>query len=226
VKSDAPATQQPAANRLATWQIVLGVLLASTSGAAILAHTFLAIPMSFTAPAIVLPTAALLVAAVLLRRRLHARLVEFSTLVWRGGVAGLSATLVYDVVRPPITWAFGLTFDPYRAMPIFGQLMTGLRADDPTAIVAGWIYHFWNGISFGVMFALVRPRGGLLSGWAWSMVLQGLMMAAYPAFLKARLDDPGFLATGLVGHSLWGLVLGGMLQRWGPLETQKTPRPE
>jgi hypothetical protein len=45
------------------------------------------------------------------------------------------------------------------------------------------------------------------------MLLQGLMMAIYPTFLKIRLDNPGFLMTGLVGHAVWGVVLGYGLER-------------
>ena len=47
-------------------EIVLGLALACTSGAGLIAATFLAIPLSFTAPFIVLPTAAVLAGIALL----------------------------------------------------------------------------------------------------------------------------------------------------------------
>ena len=209
-------TGQPAGVNDATisrLEIVLGVLLAGTSGAAIIAHVFGPVPMSFTVPFVVLPATAILVSAVLLRRRLYPRFHAFTRVIMVGAKWGFLATLAYDVIRPVLKMILRFSFNPYRAIPIFGQLMTGLPATDPTAIVAGWIYHFWNGISFGVMFAFVRPQGGMAAGVVWAMVLQALMMWVYPQFLQVRLADPGFLMSGLIGHSVWGVVLGAGLRR-------------
>lgn len=185
-----------------------GAAMASTSGAAILIHTFAGVPMRYTVPFVVMPTAVVLVGVTLAHRRTYDRLHVFSTNIMRGAGWGFGATLAYDAIRPPLTWAFGLAFDPYKAMTIFGTLITGRPAGDWLALAAGWTYHFWNGLSFGMMFALLRPRGGPGAGMVFALVLQGLMMLAYPHFLQARLADPGFLMTGIVGHSLWGLMLG------------------
>ena len=203
-----------AAPRLERREVALGIGMAGTSGAAVLAYTFGPVPMSFTVPFVVLPTTSFLVGLVLLRRRLYGRLHRFSQLLARGAVAGLGATLLYDAVRPLIVAVLGSTFDPYRAIPLFGTLITGLPGTDPTALAAGWTYHFWNGTSFGMMFALARPDGGIAWGFAWAMALQGLMMAAYPTLLKARLDDPGFMASGIVGHGIWGIALGFAIAKW------------
>ena len=195
-------------------EIVLGLALACTSGAGLIAATFLAIPLSFTAPFIVLPTAAVLVGIAMAGRGDHARLHAFSRVIVVGAVAGVLATVAYDVSRPILRTVLGFTFDPFRAIHIFGELITGRPAGDAWAEVAGWTYHFWNGISFGMMFALVRPKGGAISGFLWAEFLQVLMMAVYPAFLKARLDDPGFLTLGIAGHGLYGIVLGVLVARW------------
>lgn len=201
---------------LTTGEALFAIFFASLSGAAILVHTFGPVPLSFTVPFIVFPSSCLLVGAILIRRQLPERLHAFSSGLMRGAVWGLVATLFYDAVRPLITHALGLTFNPYRAMPIFGQLITGLSANDPLTLAAGWTYHFWNGITFGMMFALVRPRGGVIAGLIWAETLQALMMITYPSFLQARLDDPGFLATGLIGHGIWGIVLGTALKKTSP----------
>lgn len=195
-------------------EIVLGAILAGTSGAAVLAEAFGLARMSFTVPFFVLPASSLLVGVVLARRGLYGRLHHFSTLLLVGAGWGLVATLGYDAVRPVLVGALGLAFDPYRAIGIFGALITGLPAGDAIAGAVGWLYHFWNGISFAIVFALARPSGGVLPGLAWALGLQVLMMAAYPSLLQARLDDPGFLATGIVGHSIWGIVLGSGVAWW------------
>lgn len=195
--------------------IVLGVLLASTSGAAILAHTFGPVPMRVLVPFVVLPGALVLTGMVYASRKRYPELELFADRAISGILWGLIATLAYDAIRPPLVWAFQYDFNPYKAMPIFGHLITGRPEDDTIAQVVGWGYHFWNGLSFGLMLALMRPRGGPIAGFVWAMILQGFMMAAYPSFLDARLDNPGFLMTGIVGHGIWGLVLGEGLRRWG-----------
>ena len=192
----------------------LGLALACTSGAGLIAATFLGVPLSFSAAFIVLPTAAILAGIAMAGRGDEARLHAFARLILVGAAAGLLATIAYDVSRPVLRAVFGFTFDPFRAIHIFGELITGRPAGDAWAEVAGWTYHFWNGISFGMMFALIRPKGGVILGFLWAEFLQVLMMAVYPAFLRARLDDPGFLVLGLVGHGLYGVVLGWLVARW------------
>ena len=194
---------------------LMGVGLASTSGLAILLHTFGPVPLRFAAPFIALPAMIILVGSVLLRRRLYERLHAFASVTLSGGIYGLAATLVYDLVRPAIKWIAGYQFNPFRAMPVFGMLITGLPQTDPLAIAIGWIYHFWNGISFAIMFALVRPQGGAILGMLWGLGLQGLMMFTYPHLLQLRLETPGFMMMGIIGHAFWGLVLGYSLRRWG-----------
>jgi len=194
-------------------EIALGVILAGTSGAAIIAHTFGPLDLRFTSSFVVFPSAVILVCVILLARGREARMHEFARLLLVGAAWGLAATLFYDAARPLLKLMFGFSFNPYRAMPLFGSLMTGLPENAPAALVSGWIYHFWNGASFGMMFALVRPRGGIVEGLLWAMVLQALMMAVYPHFLQARLADPGFLWSGIVGHGLWGVVLGAGVRR-------------
>ena len=197
----------PAA-RLGPGEVAAGVGLAATSGAALLAYAFAAIPMSFTVTFVSLPASLALGALVLLRWRMHTRLRFLATCVARGAGWGLAGTVAYDLVRPVIVWGFGFPFSPFAAIPAFGWLMTGRPVDDPIALTAGWAYHFWNGVSFGVMLAIAWPRGGWLPGVLWGSGLQVLMNATYPEVLGLRLSTPGFLFTGFVGHGVWGLVLG------------------
>jgi len=193
-------------------QIIVGLLLTSTSGVAITLWGLGKIPMSFTVSFVVLPSVVVLLSAVFYFKN-NPKFHWFNDLIIQGGKWGLLATLFYDAIRPLLKLIFRFDFNPYRAMPIFGQLITGLEQTNQWAILAGWTYHFWNGISFGMMFALLAPKGGIVKGFIWSMALQALMMWVYPHFLAIRLADPGFLMTGLVGHGLWGVVLGYGIKR-------------
>jgi hypothetical protein len=198
---------------LSRGQRVLAWLLASTSGAAIIAYAFLGLPMTFTVFFVVLPTGLLLAGAVLAGRKLHHRLHRLSILIVAGCRWGLIGTLAYDAIRPILKWIIGFSYNPYRAIPYFGFMMTGLPVSDPRAVALGWIYHFYNGISFAVMFAVLKPTGGMAPGVIWALLLQALMMMVYPAFLQIRLADPGFLISGIVGHAVWGLVVGMGIRR-------------
>lgn len=209
---------QDAATRpgLLPQEILFGLALTGTSGAAVLAHTFGPMPMRFTVPFVVLPATSIVLCLLMLHRRLYDRLHIFSGRLLYGAGWGLAATLGYDAIRPLLKAIIGFSYNPYRAMPIFGNLITGPPSTDGYAIAAGWAYHFWNGISYGMIFALMRPRGGPLAGVAWGLALQGLMMVAYPTLLRVRLDDHGFLIAGIVGHAIWGLILAAGLKKWGP----------
>jgi peptidoglycan/LPS O-acetylase OafA/YrhL len=112
---------------------MLVALLASFSGAAVLAHAFGPLPMVFTVPFLVMPTVAGILLALLARRRLYGRIRHVADLLALGFTTGLAATLLYDAVRPVITATFTLRFNPYGAMPIFGSLMTGRP---PSALAA------------------------------------------------------------------------------------------
>jgi hypothetical protein len=199
-----------------TRDIALVVCLAGLSGAALVAHVLWHFYMSWTAGFVVLPAAIIIVILVFARRGRPSSAGIIADRVIAGAKWGLVATVAYDVIRPPLVWGLRLHFNPYRAHPIFGSLITGRPRDTAIAIAVGWTYHVWNGVAFGVMLALVRPRGAWVAGLVWALTLQGVMMALYPKFLGVRLDNPGFMVSSIVGHGLYGVVLGASLKRWGP----------
>lgn len=194
---------------------LLGVALAGASGLSVMLHAFTDWGMDVTFPLVVVPATLLFGGLVFLSLRKYPELDRFAARTLSGIVCGFAATLVYDLVRPILVAIFQFHANPYKAMPLFGSRITGRPTDDGVAVFVGWLYHFWNGISFGVMFALVRPRGGWFLGLLWGLGLQIFTILVYPSFLEARLDDVGFMVTGLVGHAIWGAALGYLLQRWG-----------
>jgi len=197
-------------------EVLLTGALIGTSGGAILAHTFAQLPMLFTVPFVVLPSCILIGFAILLKQKLWVRLRLMASILAVGGCAGALATVVYDIVRPMLRAMFGFAFNPFGAIPVFGHLMTGLDPSQPLALAAGWTYHFWNGISFGMLFALIRPRGGIVGGTIWGLGLAVLMLLTYPTLLHVDAHNPGFLWTDFVGHAVWGITLGFVIQKCGP----------
>ena len=189
---------------------LLIALLASAPGNSVLAQAFGAAPMRITVPSLALPSLCLLLALTV--GAPPAAMSGTAALVRRGALAGVLATLAYDVIRPPMRWAFGFEYDPFRAVTLFGELITG-QTGTALAHLAGWTFHAIDGISFGIIFASIFPRGGVLPGLAAAGVLQMLLMLSYPFLVGVPLGNAGFLTMGVVGHAVFGVVLGAVVRQ-------------
>lgn len=164
---------------------------------------------------LVLPAAAALLAAwgVLVWRGEHG----VAALLSRGALAGTLATLALEAVRYP---AFRLGFMPGNLPQLMGVLLLDRFAIGPSTAsnLAGFAYHFWNGASFGVVFALLV---GNSSKW-WAVpygVAIGVGFLASPVVLALGVGPFGrdfgwhFAATVLTAHAAFGLVLGALAPR-------------
>lgn len=139
---------------------------------------------------------------------------RFLRRLYVGVVAGLMATFAYDAMRLVVATATPASFDPFRAHPNFGALMLGTSPETTAALLAGWAYHFWNGISFGVMYALVA--GGARYRWAvaWALTLETATIVVYPTVFELQRGDLGFVGVSVVGHLVYGIVLGILCRNW------------
>jgi len=162
-----------------------------------------------------MPLGLLLAGVILWRRGLHQNLHRACGTLLMGVFWGLVATFAYDLYRLLVKLILALPFDPYRVQPIFGHIITGLPTSHPLALFLGWGYHLWMGILLGMLFTLMRPRGGALGGLVFITIIQVLRLAAYPSVLQASWEDPEFLANGVIGMGLWGVVVGTGLRYRG-----------
>jgi len=188
----------------------VAVLAASVSGVGILLHAAGWLPLYFTADVLGAPSVALLLWLGVRAGRIHEP-VFLDRL--RGGVwIGLVATLAYDGLRY-VLWATGaLVFDPFRSHPIFGELITGYPRAGAVAHVVGWVYHFWNGIAFAIMYTLVAGPAHWAYGFGWAMLLEVAWLAALPSTLRLDLSRD-MVVLSLVGHGAYGVVLGLLAER-------------
>lgn len=135
---------------------------------------------------------------------------------WRrlraGIIAGALGLLAYDAVRFAIYSSGLLSFYPFHALPRLGSLMTGEPPEAAAAIFAGWLYHIWNGFNFAIIYALVAGPAAWGWGVAWAMMLEIGMLLSYPTFLQVK-DDWAFRLVSLIGHIVYGAVIGLTVRR-------------
>jgi hypothetical protein len=171
--------------------------------------------MSVLALRLLLPSIVLLgLLFAVARRRGHWRLASHILL---GVVAGLIATLGLEVVRATSFRLGGMPGDLPR---LLGVLLTDRFMLGPSAFsdVLGYVYHFWNGACFGLIFAVLLGRKPVLWAAAYGGLV-GLGFLASPAvkamgvgFMGTKM--PAMIVTVLLGHIVFGLMLGTLLRRW------------
>ena len=162
----------------------------------------------------VLPSAVALAATWLFAR--HSR-PDIAGIILRGSVAGAVATLALEVVR---YGGFRLGFMPGNLPQLMGVLLLDLFALGPStwSDIAGFVYHFWNGAAFGVMFLVIVPRPSTARATAYGVAV-GLGFLVSPVVQSLGVGLFGrefgwhFAATVLSAHVAFGGTLGILLSR-------------
>ncbi len=131
-----------------------------------------------------------------------------------GLLAGMAATLIYDIARMVFV-AAGLWGD---FIPIIGQL----ALDDPSASPFwGYGYRYlYDGGAMGITFAMLpwwrSWRWGLAFGVSVCLCLFATLLLAPLAQDLLFVLSPATAITALVGHMIYGSVLGWLLGRLAP----------
>ncbi len=171
--------------------------------------------MDILAKLALLPAAALLLAAIGLLYRANKPLAMIAT---KGLVAGTVATIALEAIRLPGFW---LGFMPGNLPRLMGVLLLDQFAAGPSlkSDMVGWVYHFWNGASFGLIYVLVfgsyrRWVGavfGVLIGFGF--MLSPVVSALGVGFLGIEFSK-GFPVTVTIAHAAFGLALGWLTASW------------
>lgn len=155
--------------------------------------------------------------------------------LWRavliGSIGGLLAAFAYDLFRLPFVIAAVDHVGPawarlplYKVFPRFGAMILGQpftpdQTDSQFPLlthVVGWIYHFSNGITFGVMYMAIIGDATRRSWW-WGVALAvglELMMlfTPYTAFFGIS-PVMKFVIVTLTAHLIFGVTLGQWARR-------------
>jgi len=143
-----------------------------------------------------------------------------------GLVGGLLAAVAYDIFRLPFVfakaWDIASIVPPmnlFKVFPRFGAMILGQPIEQDTysrvAILLGWIYHFSNGATFGVMYvALVGD--GARRHWAWAVAMAvvlelGMLLTPYPQVFQIAVSTTFVLVT-MAAHAVFGVGLGLMVK--------------
>ncbi len=200
-------------------------ILAATSIACLLFDFYRLCPMRTFTIYIFLPATVLLFAIALWDR------IFGNKNLWRavmiGVFAGLLAAIAYDIFRLPFVFAKQLRIEPFvpplnlfKVFPRFGAMILNQPVEQTSyplgAHLIGWIYHFSNGITFGVMYVSLIGDGTKRS-WAWGILMAvglelGMLLTPYPAFFKIPVTTAFVLVT-LAAHTIFGATMGKIVQQ-------------
>ena len=139
-----------------------------------------------------------------------------------GAVGGLLATGAYDLCRVPFVFAETWGIDPviprldlFKVFPMFGALIGG-EALEPGAYTGrahllGWLYHFSNGMTFGIMYLALIGHGARRH-WLWAVLFAGglevgMLLTPYPSAFGIAVT-PTFVGVTLAAHGIFGVALG------------------
>jgi hypothetical protein len=199
--------------------------LAALSIACLLADLYRLCPMRFFTPFIFLPAFLILSAlAVLDRMRGDGHVWRA---VWIGILAGLLAAVAYDVFRLPFVfakeWGIDSVVPPmklFKVFPRFGAMVLGQPIEQVSyssaAHILGWIYHFSNGATFGVMY-LALIGDGRRRHWSWAVLFAlalelGMLFTPYPTVFNIPVTARFVIVT-VAAHATFGMGLG-LCVRW------------
>ena len=141
-----------------------------------------------------------------------------------GTVAGLVGALAYDAFRLPFVFSESWGLDSvvpqmplFKVFPRFGALLLGEASEQPSysllAHLLGWAYHFSNGATIGVMFAMIVGdhisfRRAMIGGVAMAVAIELLMLVSpYTRFFDIHLSAR-FVTVTMTAHVIFGLFLG------------------
>ncbi len=173
--------------------------------------------MSTLALWLLLPSAALLILGTAMSvLRGHTAL---SRRIFAGAIAGLVATVGLELVRSTSFHLGGMPGDMPR---LLGVLLTDRFMLGPSTLsdILGYAYHAWNGISFGIILAVVFGRRPL---WFDLVLVQmiGLGFLISPAVSALGigfmgLSMPAMPLTVILAHLAYGFIYASMTRRLVP----------
>ncbi len=131
--------------------------------------------------------------------------------VW-GGVWG---TVGYDLVRIPLHL---LGMNPFAPIRSYGLYLANAPSATTLTDWLGALYHFSNGITFGILYVLIMRGRNLWWGVLWGLVLEALAIVLPFGEVYGVRHAPMVMFVAFFAHVYYGLPLGGAARN--PEETR------
>lgn len=191
---------------------VSGAVCALMSLAALVAHVAGILPMAYFLTFFGVPAFLLLLVLAAYANLLDASGFITCLIVGIGG--GAAGTVVYDLVRLALQRGHVFDYDGFAAILIFGSWIIGKATTTWQAALAGWMYHYWNGVAFGVFYLLLAGNRRWWYGIGYGMLMELCMLGLFPTFIRVTNRDD-FIALSVIGHIGYGATLGLIAERYG-----------
>lgn len=184
-------------------------LLGVSSVLSLLAWVYEVAPFQTFFVAVSLPLTATLVAVGVMAARRPAMGWWREAMV-AGALGGFLGTLGYDLFRLPFMVAGFQVFAPIDS---YGVLLLDADSSSAWTGLAGWSYHFLNGISFGVTYAVVAKGRHWAFGIAWALVLETATIITPFADSYALRGQWVPISIAYAAHVPYGAAIGLTVQR-------------
>lgn len=191
---------------------ISGAICALMSLAALVAHVAGILPMVYFLTFFGVPAFLFLLVLAALAKMLDASGFVTCLVVGIGG--GAAGTVVYDLVRLALQRGHVFNYNGFRAILIFGSWITGTQTTTWQSALAGWTYHYWNGVAFGVFYLLLAGNRRWWYGVIYGMFMELCMLGLFPTFIRIT-DRFDFIALSVIGHIGYGATLGLIAERYG-----------
>lgn len=126
-----------------------------------------------------------------------------------GALGGLLGTFAYDVARLPFHLAGLRVFAPISA---YGVWLADAPASSGATESLGLLYHFSNGVSFGIMYAMLGRGRHWFLAVVWACAIETLALVSPFGAVFALTGNLPAIAIAYWGHVAYGLPLGLLLQ--------------
>ena len=138
-------------------------------------------------------------------------------------MAGVLATASYDLARYGLVSMADFSFRPFHVFTRFGGLMVGRDAPTPLLYAVGIAFHVANGIGFAIGYTVIVRRSQRWSAVVFAFTLELCMALLCPSWLRMTALQE-FLQVSILGHAVYGLVLGSITRRYAgthPLQSRR-----
>jgi len=215
---------------------IILIILSGASASLLLLPPLGIIPYASFRDVVIIPSIIIIFAIGILSRSKFPRI---TSRLFKGMAAGAIASLALEAIRiPAYMFTKWIPMDSMISLPglLLTEKITMLSEVKQTimqsgvpmnlyhapldAFLAGGLWHFWNGATFGIIYALLIGKGKWWYGMIWAVIIEMvMMMAPYLIIMKGpfgieHMDGYNIFVVTLIAHLAFGAILGIIVQKW------------